>query len=241
MLPPGDPTVICPQEVASFQDEVDSAIRFLQAQRPDLFDGDNVVQSVGQYYVGLIEILDGQGLCAYYDGEELGVTDSSEFNDQYDILSAKNIVRVGSRTYRTTCRPSAVPPPQAPLAASPPGCSLAPSREVACSREAAGRFYNQVEAAIDHVLENRPELFDFNDTATRTDWPRIRNLEAYQQAVADAVAAQGLGLCAKDDRLEEIAVKIENARSEQYDVQLADTWVRRGGGIYRSSCYPAAF
>jgi hypothetical protein len=110
---------------------------------------------------------------------------------------------------------------------------------VACSREPAGQFYHQVEAAIEHVLENRPELFDFNDTATRTDWPRIRDLEAYQQAVADNLVAQGF--CAKDDRLEEIAVKNENARSEQYDVQLADQYVRRGGGIYRASCYPAAF
>jgi hypothetical protein len=239
MLPPGDPSASCPQEEASFQDEVDTAIRSLQAQRPDLFDADNVVQSVGQYYLGIIDILDAQGICAYYDGEEIGVTISSEFNDQYDILSAKNIARVGSRTYRSTCRPSAVPPPQAPLAPSPPGCSLPPSREVACSREAAGQFYHQVEAAIDQVLENRPELFDFNDTATRTDWPRLLNLEAYQQAVVDALVEQGL--CAKDDRLEEIAVKIENARSEQYDVQLADNYVRRGGGIYRSSCYPAAF
>jgi hypothetical protein len=239
-LPAGDLTASCPQEVASFQDEVDSAIRNLQAQRPDLFDASNVVQSVGQYYVELIKILDSQGLCAYFDGEELGVADSSEFNDQYDILSAKNIVRIGSKTYRSTCRPSAIPIPQAPRGPSPPGCSLAPSREVACSRDAAGpQFYYQVEAAIDHVLENRPELFDFNDTATRTDWPRIRDLEAYQQAIADDLTAQGF--CAKSDRLEEIAVKNENARSEQYDVQLADNYVRRGSGIYRATCYPAAF
>jgi hypothetical protein len=239
LLPQGDLDAACEKKDASFQAEVDAAIRALQAQRPDLFDADNVVQSVGQYYVGLIDILDAQGICAYFDGEELGVATSSEFNDQYDILSARNHARVGTRTYRTTCRPSVVPPPQAPLAPSPPGCSLPPSREVACSREQAPRFYHQVEAAIDYVLENRPELFDFNDTATRTNWPRVLNLPAYQQAVADNLIEQGL--CAKDDRLEEIAVKVENARSEQYDVQLADTWVRRGGGIYRTSCYPAAF
>jgi hypothetical protein len=240
MLPPGDPGAGCEKKKdPTFQGEVDGAIRALQAQRPDLFDGDSVVQSVGQYYLGVIDILDAQGICAYFDGEEIGVATSNEFNEQYDILSAKNHARVGSRTYRTTCRPSAVPPPQAPLAPSPPGCSLPPSREVACSREAAGHFYHQVEAAIDEVLENRPELFDFNDTATRTDWPRIRNLEAYQQAVVDSLVGQGF--CAKSDRLEEVAVKLENARSEQYDVQLADQYVRRGGGIYRTSCYPAAF
>ena len=51
-------------------------LRPIGVEQPQLFDADNVTQSVGAYYVGLIKILDRQGLCAYYDGEELGVTDS---------------------------------------------------------------------------------------------------------------------------------------------------------------------
>jgi hypothetical protein len=238
-LPPAQSTVDCSPEVARFQDQVDSAIRTLQAEQPDLFDSDNIVQSVGRYYVGLIEILDRDGLCAYFDGEELAVTDSADYNDQYDILTSRLGARIGNNTYRVTCYPSAIPPPEAPLPPSPPGCSLPPSREVACSREAEGKFYNQVEEAIGYVLENRPELFDFNDVATRTDWPRILDLVAYHDAVVDYLV--GLGFCAKRDRLEEIAVKNENERSEQYDIQLQDKYVRRGFGIYRSSCYPAAF
>jgi hypothetical protein len=238
-LPPGDPTVSCKREVARFQDQMDSAIRTLQNEQPDLFDRDNIVQSVGRYYVGLIEILDRDGLCAYFDGEELAVTDSPEYNDQYDILTSRLGARVGNNTYRATCYPSAIPPPEAPLPPSPPGCLLPPSREVACSREAEGKFYNQVEKAIDYVLENRPELFDFNDVATRTDWPRIIDIEAYHDAVVENLVDQGF--CAKRDGVEEIGVKNENERSEQYDIQLEDKYVRRGFGIYRSSCYPAAF
>jgi len=49
------------------------------------------------------------------------------------------------------------------------------------------------------------------------------------------------GYCAKADG-EEIALKKgTNARSEQYDVDLQGKYIRRGAGIYRASCYPAAF
>ena len=238
-LPLGDPTAECPQEQATFQEEVDAAIFALIAERPELFDGDNKTRSVGAYYVGLIEILDRQGLCAYYDGEELGVTDSPSFNDQYDILTAKNQVRTGPRTYRSTCYPSAVPPPEAPLQPSPAGCSLPPSRELACSREAEGKFFPQVEGAVLQVMEERPELFDFNDHAAASDLPRILDLEAYHQAVADLLIGQGL--CAKDDRGEEIAVKSDNSFNEQYDINLAQQYVRLGPNTYRSTCYPSSF
>jgi hypothetical protein len=49
------------------------------------------------------------------------------------------------------------------------------------------------------------------------------------------------GYCAKDDG-EEIAVKRgSNTFSEQFDINLSDKYVRMGPGIYRTSCYPAAF
>ena len=110
---------------------------------------------------------------------------------------------------------------------------------MACSREADGKFFFQVEGAVLQVMDERPELFDFNDHATATNWPRVLDLEAYQNAVVDNLVAQGF--CAKSDGLEEVAVKNENSFNEQYDVQFADKYVRLGGGMYRSTCYPAAF
>jgi hypothetical protein len=237
-LPPGDPFAGCAREQATFQDQVDNAIRTLQGEEPGLFDANNVVQGVGAYYVGLIRILDREGLCAYYDGEELGVTNTSEYNDQYDILTAKNQMRIGDVTYRSTCYPSAVPIPQGALPPPPAGCSLPSSREIACSRKEAGAFANQVEEAVQQVLREQPELFDPTDVAPGTPWVRVLDLPAYTQAVIDILVAQGF--CALDDG-EEVAVKNENSFSEQYDIQYADKYVRYGGGSYRSTCHPAAF
>ena len=51
----------------------------------------------------------------------------------------------------------------------------------------------------------------------------------------------GMGYCARFDG-EEIALKKgSNASSEQYDVNYQDRYIRTGDGIYRASCYPAAF
>jgi hypothetical protein len=49
------------------------------------------------------------------------------------------------------------------------------------------------------------------------------------------------GYCARDDG-EEIQIKTgSNSFSEQYDVNFQDKYIRTGGGIYRTSCHPAAF
>jgi hypothetical protein len=237
-LPFGDPFAGCTFEQATFQEEVDTAIRTLQAEQPELFDADNVVQAIGAYYLGLIRILDREGLCAHYDGEELGVTNTSEYNDQYDVLTAKNQMRIGDVTYRSTCYPSAVPVQEGALPPPPEGCSLPSSREVACSREVDGRFFGQVESAVQQVMEQQPELFDFDDVANGNG-PRILDLDAYHQAVIDVLTPQGF--CAVEQQGEEIAVKNDNSFSEQYDVQFRDEYVRLGQGIYRSTCYPAAF
>jgi hypothetical protein len=197
-----------------------------------------VVLSVGAYYVGLIKILDRQGLCAE-GGEELAVARSSSYNEQYDVLTARSEVRFGPSSYRTTCSPSGVPLAAAPLPPPPAGCSLPSSREVACGREPEGKYYLDVEAAIKQVQQEKPELFDFSQRAPGTDNPKVLNLEAYHQAVADVLTKKGY--CALAGT-EEIGLKKgSNAFSEQYDINVADQYVRTGPSIYRVSCYPAAF
>ena len=73
-LPPGSPNPPCTMDTSEYQAIVDRAIRTLQGEQPGIFEGDQVL-SVGAYYVGLIKVLDRQGLCASTDegGEELGV------------------------------------------------------------------------------------------------------------------------------------------------------------------------
>ena len=237
-LPPGNVDAPCNHETATFQQEMDDSIRTLQAEQPKLFDGD-VVKSVGAYYVGLIKILDRKGLCAQFDGEELAVTNTSAYSDQYHVMTSKQIARFGPNSYRVTCYPSVVPAPQGALPPSPAGCSLPPSIEVACSREGSGGVYfDDVSNAIVQIQKDKPELFDFTDTQPGTDWPRLKDLDLYLQGVVDILVKKGY--CAKVQ--EELMVKRgSNTFNEQYKIDYSYHYIRTGPGIYRSSCYPAAF
>jgi hypothetical protein len=237
-LPPGSVGGRCETERSEYQEIVDRAIRTLQGEQPAIFEGDQVL-SIGAYYVGLIKILDRQGLCASTDGEELGVTDRASSNEQFDVLSAQSRARFGPVSYRGTCSPSAVPiPPGAPIP-PPAGCALPSSREIACGREPHGRYYADVEAAIEQIQKDRPELFDFNDWAQGTRWPAVRDLNAYIQGVIDILTKKGY--CARNDG-EELAIKHgSNTISEQYDIDFQHKYIRTGPGIYRLTCYPAAF
>ena len=237
-LPAGKAEPDCRSDSPDFQEQVDAAIRTLQAEQPQIFNG-TVVLSVGAYYVGLIKVLDREGLCADTNGEELGVARSAGYNEQYDVLTARSEARFGPSSYRTTCSPSGVPLAKAGMLPPPAGCSLPSSREVACGREPEGQYYLEVEAAIKQLMKDKPELFDFGQNAPGTDNPKVTNLEAYHQGVADILTKKGY--CALAGT-EEVGVKKgSNAFSEQYDINVADQYVRTGPSIYRVSCYPAAF
>jgi len=237
-LPVGSTKALCNIETPDFQTQVDGAIRALQGAQPHMFDGDRVLKP-GAFYVELIKALDRQGLCAATDGEELGVANSASYNEQYDVLTANNLARFGPTSYRLTCSPSAVPLPAPGLPPQQAGCPLAPSREIACGREPEGQFYGDVEAAITQILKDKPELFDFDDYAAGTDFYAIRDLDAYNKGLLEILRSRGF--CATQDG-EEIGVKKgSNTSSEYYDVEYANKYIRRGGGIYRLTCYPAAF
>ena len=235
-LPPANPTPdTCRTEAPTFLGDVLDAIETLRREQPGIFDGDKVLNG-GAYIVGLIQILDRKGLCADFDGDELGVTNTSEYNDQFDVLTWKNEVRPAF--FEGTCYPSVVPIPRSPLYGVPAGCNLPASREITCGKEAGGRYHDDVETTLDEVLRDKPELFDLSQPSPGTDWPRVRDLAAYHQAIAAGLSKKGY--CALFDG-EEIQVKRTNAFSEHYDLNLSDKYVRRGPGAYQSICYPAAF
>jgi hypothetical protein len=237
-LPPGTPSAACRIEPSDYQTIVDRSIRTLQAEQPAIFEGDQVL-SVGQYYVGLIKVLDRQGICAVFDGEELAVTDRPTSNEQFHVLTSASRARFGPQSYRTTCSPSVVPVVPGALPPAPAGCTLASSREVACGRESSSRYINDMTAAIEQVLKEKPDLFNYGDTAAGTGWPAVKNLAAYHGAVVEVLVTKGY--CAKDDG-EEIQVKQgSNTLSEHFDINFQDKYIRLGQGIYRASCYPAAF
>jgi hypothetical protein len=236
-LSAGNPAAACRTESATFQAEVDDAIRTLQAEQPSLFS-DNEVLSVGQYYVGLIKILDRKGLCAYFDGEELAVTNTHDYSDQYHVLTSSRLVRFGPGSYRMTCYPAVLPVNQGALPPPPAGCSLPSSREVACSRDGDGAYLDDVLAAIAQVQKDKPELFDFTQVNPGTDWPKLKDLDGYLAAVVHVLSRQGY--CAQVQ--EELQVKRgSNTFSEQYKIDYSHQYIRTGSGIYRARCYPAAF
>jgi hypothetical protein len=215
---------------------LDSAIAEVRATRPDIFEGTKVLSS-GQFLVTLIKTLDAKGICAGWDGEEIALKTSDAFNDQFDILTVAGNVRAGDGAYRTTCYPAAFPLDLAAPAPTPDFPNLPPSKELTCGRETS-RFYNDVEAAIGQVLTEQPQLFDFSDIAARTDWPRVVNQDGYFQAIIQILKAKGY--CARWDG-KELAVKNTSDYNEQFAILLSLNWIRRGEGIYRSTCYPSTY
>ena len=227
---------VCTAGPEHFLDEVHLAIEQVRSRFPEYFNGRNVL-NVGGYYVEIIRALDEMGLCAHTGGEELGVKKSDAYNDQFDILTAKNEYRTGETIYRGSCAPAIFPRGHRPYHPVPEGCSLPRSTHIACG-DPQSQYYGQVEAAIDQMLEDHPELFDYSDINPGTDWPRLKDPQAYHSGIVEILT--GKGFCAFFGG-EEIAVKRTNELSENFDVNYKDEYVRRGYGIYRAACYPAAF
>lgn len=232
----------CSREAAgAFQTQVDGAIDRLIQQHPELFEnasGGIRIRSIGAYYVGVIENLDDTGLCAGFDGEEVQVKESNDFNEQFDISSSSGYVRRGDSAYRSTCRPAAFPTPEPPPIPPPAGCSLPSSREIACGPQSPS-FLGDVESAIDQVIKEHPEYFDLNQVKKGTsNWYKVVQINPYVDAVAAAMGPRGY--CGRFDG-EELVVKRTNTFSDHYDILTGDGFIRRGQGMYRVTCYPAAF
>lgn len=232
-LPLGSDKFTCRDESPSFMVEVNDAIDELMRVHPEYFSGD-IVKNLGGYYVGVIKILDRKNICAAFDGEELAVKNSNDYSDQYKLITSWGQVR---RFYIGTCYPALFPLSRNQPPPSPGGCKLPPSSEVACGRPDP-QFMGDVEGAIDQVMAQKPALFNFDDRAPGTGWPAVTDMLAYENAVIDALASKNY--CGKFDG-EEIQIKRTNEFTEHYDINYADKYIRRGPGIFRGSCYPAAF
>jgi hypothetical protein len=131
-----------------------------------------------------------------------------------------------------TPEPNPAPPSGGSACGAPPNeppnpvCSLNPPL-----------FLDEVQTAITRTEEKHPNLFDFNDRKC-PDCPFVKNIDKYIDYVLAELAAQGL--CTYWDG-DEIAVKRNNNRSEQYDPILSSGHVRWGDGSYRGDCQPSWF
>jgi hypothetical protein len=91
-----------------FLDLVEGAEDAVIAAHPELTDGQTVAQENWKpFYQAVIDDLRAKGYCAIFDGEELAVKNSDEFNEQYHPILSSTTLRRGIGSYRSTCAPAA--------------------------------------------------------------------------------------------------------------------------------------
>ena len=112
-LPPSGPFQRCPYELPVFNFEINEAIARVQNERPELFDFNDwqgglsyrVLDKV-RYHEEVVARLEEMGFCAVWDGEEVGVKNTNDFNEQYQVMTSLGYVRWGGGAYRSTCFPA---------------------------------------------------------------------------------------------------------------------------------------
>jgi hypothetical protein len=132
-------------------------------------------------------------------------------------------------------------PPTLALSVVPP-CALPasnPGASASCTKPQK-RLEQEVNAAIDRVITERPDLFNLNDV---DGGPRILNYDAYMTAV---VAALGeASVCGKVDAEGEIGAKTSNSFSEQWIIASRAGWNPPSGNWvqrkYVGACAPSTF
>jgi hypothetical protein len=103
----------CTDEGTHLLDEVDAALTAVTKKNPELFDFDNkkcencyYVKNVDAYAAKVVKQLASQGICAIWDGEEIGAKKTNDYSEQFDIITASNYMRRGPGSYRGVCRPA---------------------------------------------------------------------------------------------------------------------------------------
>ena len=101
----------CPKLQPRFGNEVLGAIDRVIDTRPDLFDfNDNLgpgfwkVKDRTAYLQAVTREINRTGLCTTISPEEIGVKNTNEFNEQWNVITGRDYVR---RSYITTCIPAA--------------------------------------------------------------------------------------------------------------------------------------
>ena len=91
-------------QFTGMMDEIASAIG---RERTDLVRDGYVVGNVNDYYNEMIKRLRARGYCAFFDGHDIAVKNSNDFNEQFHVVYSWGQLRTGSSSYRATCRPAA--------------------------------------------------------------------------------------------------------------------------------------
>ncbi len=152
------------------------------------------------------------------------------------VASALAFVACGGDEAPSAPTPSPTPTPApAPTPAPTPtpfACPLPASSNPTnnCGVQTS-RLSEQVNASIDAVMRNYPDLFNFNDLNGGN--PKVLDPTRYYTELKKELGA--LGVCT-NLLPEEISVKNNNAFSEDWGVLTSSNFVRRR---YRGTCSPA--
>jgi hypothetical protein len=141
-----------------------------------------------------------------------------------------------------TPAPDPVPSPDARgEGASANTCPIGKGDPAASCAKRAPQLLAAVEAAIDKLVRERPDLFNLKEEAgENTGQYRVLARDEYVDGVIANLRAAGF--CAERtlDR-ERVLVKSANAFSEEWDVLSSRGFIRRGRYSYRQTCEPAVF
>jgi hypothetical protein len=146
----------------------------------------------------------------------------------------------------TPVSPTPVPDPTpSPVgggeSASANTCPIGKGDPDASCAKASPQLLAAVEAAIDRLVREKPQLFNLLEEAGE-DTGQYRVLAADEYLDGLIASLRAAGLCAERtlDR-ERLVVKSTNAFSEEWDVLSSSGFVRRGSYAYRQTCTPSVF
>jgi hypothetical protein len=137
------------------------------------------------------------------------------------------------------------PTPTFPKKPEPVGavvCSIGKGDSNAVCKKGSAQYYNDVEAAIDYLIDHEPEIFDLTqESAPGTREYKLLDKDAYLAGVLQRLRLAGY--CADVDYqyLQLIELKKGNELSEQYDIIWNGFIQRARGGSYKKTCTPSDF
>jgi len=137
--------------------------------------------------------------------------------------------------------PAPTPPPSTGGGAGASSCQLGEGDPYAPCSKTSSELWEYVEAAINDLVQQQPQLFDLDiEAGEGTRQYLVMDKEGYLEGLVQTLSDMGLCAARAHYDYEIIQVKLDNEVSEDYDIISADGYVRRGG-TYRQSCTPAAF
>jgi hypothetical protein len=113
-LPPGGGSGLdCPYQRAQYAEDVNVAIGRVVLEHPEYFDlgqrqntWSYFVKQPDLYLMAVVKNLEQAGFCAKFDGAEIALKRTNDFNEQYDVYTSTGFSRWGGGAYAATCHPA---------------------------------------------------------------------------------------------------------------------------------------